>query len=200
LRDVGWRQPVTGLQPASREVALPFRDHRETLAPVSVRRSLPALFPHGLGSEVFTSRPPPKLREARGCLSWAWAPLQSPPDLKPPPDALGDRAHLPPAGDSATSSLEVSSPSAYPRPGQRHRVVGFASPDRLRLQVFSTSWRLDPPRACRPCFMPDPLMGFALQSFPPPAQPYAVTGAAPLMALSSPAEPSRPRPGEVADT
>jgi hypothetical protein len=38
-------------------------------------------------------------------------------------------------------------------------MTGFASPGRLRLQVFSTSWRLDPPRACRPCFMPDPLMG-----------------------------------------
>jgi hypothetical protein len=38
-------------------------------------------------------------------------------------------------------------------------MAGFASPDRLRSQVFSTSQRLHPPRACRPCFMPDPLMG-----------------------------------------
>jgi hypothetical protein len=38
-------------------------------------------------------------------------------------------------------------------------MTGFASPDRLHLQVFSTSWRFDPPRACRPCFMPDPLLG-----------------------------------------
>jgi hypothetical protein len=38
-------------------------------------------------------------------------------------------------------------------------LIGFASPGRPRLQVFSTSWRLDPPRACRPCFMPDPLLG-----------------------------------------
>jgi hypothetical protein len=38
-------------------------------------------------------------------------------------------------------------------------MAGFASPSRLRLQVFSTSWRFGPPRACRPCFMPDPLMG-----------------------------------------
>jgi hypothetical protein len=36
---------------------------------------------------------------------------------------------------------------------------GVASPGRLRPQVFSTSRRFDPPRACRPCFMPDPLMG-----------------------------------------
>ena len=39
-------------------------------------------------------------------------------------------------------------------------LVGFASPVRLRPQVFSTSRRVSyPPRACRPCFMPDPLMG-----------------------------------------
>jgi hypothetical protein len=48
---------------------------------------------------------------------------------------------------------------------------GLASPGRLRLQAFATSWRLLPPRACRPCFMPDPLLGFALQSFPPLEQP-----------------------------
>jgi hypothetical protein len=39
-------------------------------------------------------------------------------------------------------------------------VTGFASPGRLRPQVFSTSRRLDPPCAYRPCFVPDPLMGF----------------------------------------
>jgi len=48
----------------------------------------------------------------------------------------------------------------FPRPEQRHELVGLASPDRLHLQVLATSWRLHPPRACRPCFMPDPLLGF----------------------------------------
>jgi hypothetical protein len=39
-------------------------------------------------------------------------------------------------------------------------MVGLATPGRLRPQVFSTSRRVSyPPRACRPCFMPDPLMG-----------------------------------------
>jgi hypothetical protein len=38
-------------------------------------------------------------------------------------------------------------------------VTGVASPGRLRLQVFSTSWRFHPPRAWWPCFMPHPLMG-----------------------------------------
>jgi hypothetical protein len=31
--------------------------------------------------------------------------------------------------------------------------------------------------------MPDPLMGFALQSVPPPVQPYAVSGAVALLSL-----------------
>jgi hypothetical protein len=35
----------------------------------------------------------------------------------------------------------------------------FASPHRLRPQVFSTSRRLLPPRTCWPCFVPDPLLG-----------------------------------------
>jgi hypothetical protein len=35
----------------------------------------------------------------------------------------------------------------------------LASATRLRLQVFSTSWRVHPPRAWRPCCMPHPLMG-----------------------------------------
>jgi hypothetical protein len=78
-------------------------------------------------------------------------------------------------------------------------VAGFTSPDRLRLQVFSTSWRLDPPHACWPYFMPDPLMGFALQSFPPPAQPYAVSGASALLPLKTPRDPSR-KPASVAST
>ena len=39
-------------------------------------------------------------------------------------------------------------------------LVGFASPVRLRPQVFSTSRRVSNPlRACQPCFMLDPLMG-----------------------------------------
>jgi hypothetical protein len=36
---------------------------------------------------------------------------------------------------------------------------GLPHPTRLRPQVFATSRRLHPPCACRPCFMPDPLMG-----------------------------------------
>ena len=42
---------------------------------------------------------------------------------------------------------------------------------------FSQPLGASPPRASRPYFIPAPLMGFALQSFAPPAQPYAVSGA-----------------------
>jgi len=52
-----------------------------------------------------------------------------------------------------------------PCPKQRHKLAGFASPDRLRLQVFSTSWRLSPLRACRPYFVPDPLLGSPSKAF-----------------------------------
>lgn len=84
-----------------------------------------------------------------------------------------------PCGDSFH---EVSSPSAF-SPLRAADLVGFASPNHLRLQVFTTSWRLLPPRACRPYFMPDPLLGFSLQSFHPPAQPYAVSSATTLVTL-----------------
>jgi len=46
-----------------------------------------------------------------------------------------------------SASLEVSTPTAFSNPEQRHEMAGFASPNRLRLQVLETSWRLHPPRA-----------------------------------------------------
>jgi hypothetical protein len=60
------------------------------------------------------------------------------------------RARLPPLRFSPLQRLPARGSSM---------MAGFASPDRLRPQVFSTSRRVHPPRACRPCFMPDPLMG-----------------------------------------
>jgi len=42
------------------------------------------------------------------------------------------------------------------------------------------------PEPARPYFMPDPLLGSTLQSFVPPAQPYAVSSAAPLVAFETP--------------
>jgi hypothetical protein len=66
---------------------------------------------------------------------------------------------------TSSASLEVSTPySVFPARGSG-MMVGPASPDRLRLQVFTTSWRLHPPRACRPYFMPDPLVGSPFRAF-----------------------------------
>jgi hypothetical protein len=140
----------------------------EKLAPALLWRSPRALDPFGSGYRVFTFPSP------RGIVIGSRVPLmgfgssseaaQAPsrclgalvfqrPDARPEPDATG------------SSSLEVSAPSAFSRAGQRHELVGPAFPDRLRLQVFSTSWRLHPPRACRPCFMPDPLLGSPSRAF-----------------------------------
>jgi hypothetical protein len=83
-----------------------------------------------------------------------------------------------------------------PSTGQRPRGTGLPHPNRLRLQVFSTSWRLHPPRACWPCLMPVPLLGFTLQSFAPLAQPYAVPSAVPLVTLGPPAATPRPSPDD----
>jgi len=55
----------------------------------------------------------------------------------------------------------------------------------LHLQVFSTSWRFDPPRACRSYFIPDPLLGFTLQGFTPHTQPHTVPGVRTLMWLET---------------
>ena len=40
--------------------------------------------------------------------------------------------------------------------------------------------------------MPDPLLGFTLQSFAPSVQPYAVSGAVALMSLGWPSVPPEP--------
>jgi hypothetical protein len=88
------------------------------------------------------------------------------------------------AQQAPAASHRVSIPSAYSPPeAAALGGAGLPHPHRMRPQVFSTSWRLDPLQACRPCFMPDPPMGFTLRSFAPHVEPYAVSSAAPLMSL-----------------
>jgi hypothetical protein len=108
------------------------------------------------GYRVFAgSGPASTPKNPGGILSWACVLLQSPPSSERPPAPL-----RPKANGSRGSSHEVFFPySVSPHRTAALGLAGFASPDRLRLQVFSTSWRFDPPRACWPCFMPDPLMG-----------------------------------------
>jgi hypothetical protein len=55
-----------------------------------------------------------------------------------------------------------------------------ASPGFLNLMTL-----LCPPRTCRPYFVPDPLLGFDLQSLAPPVQPYAVPGAVALLSFET---------------
>jgi hypothetical protein len=116
----------------------------------------------GWASGSSRSRPPSNNCLFLGILSWASAPLQRLPRHRAA--ALSPWFSRSPTSGlcrapTSSASLEVSTPSAFSRTGQRHEMAGPASPDRLRLQVIATSWRLHPPRATRPCFMPDPLLG-----------------------------------------
>jgi hypothetical protein len=114
------------------------------------------------------SRPPRNTQVVPEFLSWASAPLQRLPKHRAA--ALNPRfSESSTTGMSRTqtssASLEVSNPSASSRAEQRLELAGFASPNRQRLQVLTTSWRLHPLRACRPCFMPDPLLGSPSRAF-----------------------------------
>jgi len=104
-----------------------------------------------------------------GILSWASAPLQRMPkhraaahDLRFPVD---QHARISAERHPAAPPLRFRPLQRFPRSEQRHELAGHASPNRLRLQVLTTSWRLHPPRACRPYFMPDPLLGSPFRSF-----------------------------------
>jgi hypothetical protein len=147
--------------PASHEVALPYRVFvRISLAPVSVERSPRALHPFGCELQGLREvRLRSSLSSRHGILSWTYALLQSPPGFEPPlvPPSL-PQAEAPVS--PTTSSREVSRPfSVSPHDAAAFGLARLASPDHLRLQVFSTSWRLHPPRAWWPCFMPHPLLG-----------------------------------------
>jgi hypothetical protein len=121
-------------------------------------------------------------KDKSSILSWARALLQSSPSSQRPLR----RPRLSTGSPLRGSSHEVCSPSASPRTLQQHDEPGLPHPTHLRPQVFSTSRRLHPPRACRPCFMPDPLVGLHPPELSPPAQPYAVSDAVPLLSLGDP--------------
>jgi hypothetical protein len=133
-------------------------------------------------------------------LSWACALLQSASSLEPP------HRHRPlsrPVGRRGTSH-EVCSPSAYPRSQQQHQWLGLPHPAACALRF---SRPLDAflihrePAGLVSCRIRS--WGCALQSFPPAAWPYAVSGADPLLALvpldsistsRSRSRPRRPKP------
>jgi len=130
------------------------------------------------------------LRDSQSCLRCPLMDFRSPSENSQVPSGRLSASGYPPTIRD-DSSLGVSSPTAFPHVEQRLVVAGFTSPVRLRLQVFSTSWRLHPPHVCWPYFMPDPLLGFALQSFPPPAQPARRLRRPCPLAVASAPEPSR---------
>jgi hypothetical protein len=113
-------------------------------------------------------------------LSWACTLLQSPSSSKPPPR----RQILPDPTGRYGSSHEVLRPFSVSPLAAAASLVGFASPGRLRPQVFSTSRRVSirrEPAGLVSCRIRS--WGCALQSFPPVAWPYAVSSADPLLTL-----------------
>jgi hypothetical protein len=130
-------------------------------------------------------RPIPLIpRNETGLLSWARALLQSPPSSQRPqrPPCLPTQRQL------YDASHEVCSPSACPRTRQRHSARGLPHLEHQRPQVFSTSRRLHPPCACRPCFMPDPLMGLH------PPEPFSSRAAVRRLRRPSPLAVATPPP------
>lgn len=80
-------------------------------------------------------------------------------------------APLPTALAWATPSMGFGFPAASSVLGVY--CSGFASPGTFRLQVFSTSYRLTPPRTLRVCFTPLTLLGFHPSETSPRNEPSA---------------------------
>jgi hypothetical protein len=185
--------------PASHEVALTCRVlDRISLAPVLVGCSPLALHPRGLGCRVFARS---GLR-ASSCESTR-NPLM---DLRPPSESSRLRA----AGDSSAlrrarpphrhPPMRSPAPSASPRTGQRL----FVWPGLPHRTACASRFSQPPGAFIRP--VPGGLVschirswGCALQSFAPPVQPYAVSGALALLSFRRTRAPphahrKRPKP------
>jgi hypothetical protein len=130
----------------SREVTAPCRvSVLITLAPLLVRRSPLALHLKRLGFRVFTYQAPGKTKLC------SQAPLlgfgsssevaQAPSRRLEAPVSQSLRTLGATQASISGASREVLTPSACPRPEQRHDWVEPALLDRQRLQVFTTSWR-----------------------------------------------------------
>jgi hypothetical protein len=131
LQSLGpWTKPKQCLE-SSQGLRLSFRD---TLSPV------PEQAP-SQGSRTILSKLSPAL--ARTSRYQAPCRRAAPCSLDPafqrcllaPPEGFAIKQE----SSHTTASHEVSIPSAYPHSEQRPSVVRFTSPNRLRLQVFSTS-------------------------------------------------------------
>jgi len=108
------------------------------------------------------SRPPRSHQMVLRILSWASAPLQRLPKHRAAALSFWFSRNPTPGlhqTPTSSSSLEVSTPSAFPTLEAAALRGQACIPDRLCLQVLPTSWHFHPLRACRPCFMPGPLLG-----------------------------------------
>jgi hypothetical protein len=159
-----WSPPRHRGGPASREVPLPSRVFSDLASSrVGFGGSPRALGGFPLDSRVF-ARP-----AARRDQSLAVPPLLSFPGLfrvlRSPSccasSLAGRNRHWRPRRFLLRGFFPFS---VSPLGAAAHPGSGFPSPTGLRLQVFSTSWRLTPLRACRPYFVPDPLMGFPFRA------------------------------------
>jgi len=186
---LGGPQLVTEPGLSSREVAAPCRVfHPKPLASLWVRRSPPALRRFRLGCRVFTLQAPKRNKLLLGSSPGLRLLFRGSPSTEPPHRDLG----FPKPRHPAFTARHSAAPPLRFRPLQRFParssglLVEFAWPDRLRLQVFATSWRIHPPRACRPCFMPDPLLGPPFRALFLPCSRTPFSGAVPLVAFQPP--------------
>jgi len=130
-----------------------------------------ALLRHRMSYRVFTNQTP-EIQSVLRILSWALIPLQRKSkhraatlNLWFSKDSRFRKLNL-----TCSAFHEVLAPSAFPHLKQRFfdQTCQF---DPAHLQVFATSWCIQPLRVCRSYFVPDPLLGFTLQSLFPLTQP-----------------------------
>jgi hypothetical protein len=101
------------------------------------------------------------------------------------PGSPGARRPVQTARLFCSSSLEVSTPSAFPRPGQRHDGWAYLAQPPAPLGSRNLVAPSSAP-SLPALFHAGSALGVTLQSFLPPAQPYAVPSAVPLLAFAPP--------------
>jgi hypothetical protein len=132
-----------------------------------------------LDFEVSTLLPFCQLLRIDSIPSQALTPLQS--FTHTPPQASGF-----PAGEPANKHVVRPSRGSFPFsvfPAARSHIPPMIPKPSvtLRPQGFARSRRFAPHTTCRACFIPIPLLGFALRGLHPPATPYAISDAGSLL-------------------
>jgi hypothetical protein len=122
-------------------------------------RSLPGSseFPPPCSARIGFGRAPPTVRRSRGLGTKAGSIVKPNPDSRSFDCSSATSSEIQPAPGRHTSFAFSAPPTLLPRAPH----VGRApNPCRIRSQVFSTSQRLLPPAALRPCLVPLTPMGF----------------------------------------